>query len=67
MNTTNTYTVRGMSCSSCASKVAGAVNRVAGVTDANVDLANRTVTVAGQSVDDIAVRSAITDAGYQVD
>jgi copper chaperone CopZ len=62
----STYTVQGMTCDSCAAKVAGAVNQVAGVTGTDVDLAAGTLTVAGPDVDNDAVRTAITDAGYQV-
>ncbi len=37
MSATSTYTVQGMTCSSCATKVSGAVNQVPGVTDTDVD------------------------------
>ena len=66
MSTTSTYTVQGMTCRSCASKVTGAVNQVAGVTETDVDITTGTLSVAGPAVDDDAVRAAITDAGYQV-
>lgn len=64
--TTSTYTVQGMTCGSCATKVTSAVNQVRGVTDTDVDLATGTLTVAGPDVNDDAVRTAITDGGYQV-
>lgn len=63
---TSTYTLQGMTCISCATKVSGAVNQVPSVTDTDVDLATGTLTVDGPDVDDIAVRAAITDAGYQL-
>lgn len=66
MSTTSTFTVQGMTCSSCASKVTGAVNQVVGVTETDVDLGTGTLSVAGPDVDDDAVRAAIADAGYQV-
>lgn len=66
MSSTSTYTVQGMTCGSCATKVTGAVTQVPGVTGTDVDLTTGTLTVAGPDVDDTAVRSAITDAGYQV-
>ena len=66
MSATSTYTVQGMTCSSCATKVTGAVSEVAGVTDTDVDLATGILTVAGPDVDDAAVRTAIADAGYSV-
>lgn len=61
----STYTVQGMTCGSCATKVTAAVNQVAGVTGTDVDLTTGTLTVDGPDVDDAAVRTAITDAGYQ--
>lgn len=66
MSTISTYTVQGMTCGSCAAKVSKAVNQVAGVTGTDVDVATGTLTVAGPSVDESAIRNAITDAGYQV-
>ena len=59
MNTNSAYIVQGMTCGSCATKVAG-------VTNTNVDLTTGTLTVDGPDIDDIAVRAAITDAGFQV-
>jgi len=66
MSTNNTYTIQGMTCGSCAAKVSGAVSQVPGVTDTDVDLATGTLTVTGPDIDDAAVRTAITDAGYHV-
>ncbi|MCW2765475.1 MAG: Heavy metal transport/detoxification protein [Nocardioides sp.] len=62
---TSTYAVQGMTCTSCAGKVTGAVNQVAGVTDTSVDLESSTLIVTGQTDGD-TVRAAIRDAGYQV-
>ncbi|MFI5426155.1 heavy-metal-associated domain-containing protein [Aeromicrobium sp. UC242_57] len=66
MSTISTYTVQGMTCGSCATKVSNAVNQVAGVTGTDVDVASGTLTVAGSALDETAVRHAITGAGYQV-
>lgn len=66
MNTNSAYIVQGMTCGSCATKVTSAVDQVAGVTNTNVDLTTGTLTVDGPDIDDIAVRAAITDAGFQV-
>lgn len=66
MNTKSTYSVQGMTCGSCATKVTSAVDQIVGVSNTNVDLTTGTLTVGGRDVDDIAVRSAITDAGFQV-
>jgi copper chaperone CopZ len=66
MSTTSTYTVQGMTCGSCATKVSSAVSQVGGVTGTDVDISTGTLTVAGPDVDQDAVRRAITDAGYQL-
>lgn len=61
----SSYTVQGMTCTSCAGKVTTAVSAVAGVEGTEVDLDGGVLTVTG-SADDTAVRTAITEAGYQV-
>lgn len=66
MSDTTSYTVQGMTCSSCATKVSDAVTQVPGVTDTDVDLATGTLNVTGTDPDDAAVRSAINDTGYQI-
>lgn len=66
MSDINEYTVQGMTCSSCATRVSTAVSQVPGVVSADVDLAGGTVRVTGPRVDEAAVRTAITDAGYRV-
>lgn len=60
------FTVSGMTCGHCAASVTEAVVAVPGVTEVDVDVRAGLVTVRGDSVDDIAVRAAITDAGYEV-
>lgn len=66
MSTTANYTVQGMTCGGCATKVSNVVNQIAGVTGTDVDIATGTLTVAGPDVDVTAVRNAINEAGYQV-
>lgn len=66
MNSTSTYTVQGMTCGSCATKVSQAVEQVSGVTGTEVDVTSGRLTVAGPDVDENAVRSAIAGAGYQL-
>ena len=66
MSDINEYTVQGMTCSSCATKVSTAVQQVPGVITTDVDLATGTLKVTGPDVEDTAVRAAITGAGYQV-
>lgn len=61
------YTIPSMTCSGCATKVSTAVNQVPGVVATDVDLATGTLKVTGPELDDQAVRTAIADAGYQVD
>ncbi len=67
MSDINHYTVQGMTCTSCATKVSAAVSQVPGVLATDVDLATGTLKVTGPDVDDTEVRTAIADAGYQVD
>ena len=66
MSDINEYTVQGMTCSSCATKVSTAVQQVPGVITTDVDLASGTLKVTGPAVNPAEVRTAITDAGYQV-
>ncbi|MFJ1733443.1 heavy-metal-associated domain-containing protein [Streptomyces sp. NPDC088254] len=61
-----TYTVFGMSCGHCAASITEEVVEVPGVTEVDVDVPTGRVTVHGESVDDDAVRAAITEAGYEV-
>ncbi|GHH81470.1 heavy-metal-associated domain-containing protein [Streptomyces capitiformicae] len=60
------FTVSGMTCGHCAASVTEEVVAVTGVTEVDVDVRSGLVTVRGDSVDDIVVRAAITDAGYEV-
>jgi len=62
---TRTYAVEGMTCGHCVKSIEAAVGRIGGVTRASVDLAARTVTVAGAVLDDEAVQAAVEDAGYR--
>ncbi len=60
------YTVPGMSCGHCRAAITAEVERVAGVASVDVDLDTKRVTVAGDQLDDAAVRAAIGEAGYEV-
>jgi copper chaperone CopZ len=64
-NTTTTYTVAGMTCNGCVSKVTNAVTGVEGVVDIDVDVSDGTLEVTGQ-VDDAAIREAVAQAGYKI-
>lgn len=64
---TATYTVVGMTCGHCVSSVTEEVSEVTGVIDVDVDLATGRLTVTSATpVDDASIRSAVTEAGYQV-
>ncbi|MEV6524522.1 heavy metal-associated domain-containing protein [Longispora sp. NPDC051575] len=60
-----TFTVAGMSCQPCATRVTTAVEAVDGVTGATVDLAARLLTVSGTATT-AEIHAAVTHAGYQV-
>jgi copper chaperone len=60
------YTVSGMTCDHCVLSVREEVSEVAGVHDVDVDLATGRLTVTGDTIDDGAVRAAVSEAGYRV-
>ncbi|WP_200304678.1 heavy-metal-associated domain-containing protein [Streptomyces adelaidensis] len=60
------FTVSGLSCGHCAASVTEEVVAVAGITEVDVDVRAGLVVVRGETVDDAAVRAAITEAGYEV-
>ena len=62
---TQTYSVPGISCDHCKQAIEQSVTPVPGVESVVVDVAERTVRVAGG--DDDAVVEAIIAAGYDVD
>ena len=66
MTQTHAYAVAGMTCEHCAMSVREEVSEVAGVAAVEVDLASGRLTVAGDGVDDAAVRAAVAEAGYEV-
>lgn len=55
--------VPSISCGHCVAAITESVSAVRGVTDVDVDLASKTVRVAG-SADPADLRAAIADAGY---
>jgi copper chaperone CopZ len=61
------YHVAGVHCSHCRSAIESEVEAVAGVERVEVDLDAKIVTVSGRAFDDVAVRTAIAEAGYEVD
>ena len=60
------YAVRGMTCEHCRAAVMEEVGALPGVASVHVDLAAGRVAVAGDGVDDAAVRAAVDEAGYEV-
>jgi copper chaperone len=60
------YFVPGVSCGHCRAAITAEVAMVPGVASVDVDLAARRVTVAGEQLDDAAIRAAIDEAGYDV-
>lgn len=57
--------VGGMMCTHCKAAVEKACKAVPGVTDATVDLQEKTVTVEGSASAE-ALQKAIVDAGYEI-
>ncbi len=65
MSETITYTVPGMSCHHCEHAVTEELSAVGGVASVTVDLETKLVVVAGEGLDDGALRAAIEEAGYE--
>jgi copper chaperone len=61
-----TYSVPGMSCGHCRTAITSEVKKVAGVASVDVDLDAKRVIVAGEDLDNAAVRAAIDEAGYDI-
>lgn len=66
MAETSVYSVPAMHCAHCERAVREEVAGVSGVSSVDVDLDLKLVTVAGEPLDDTAVRQAIEAAGYEV-
>jgi copper chaperone CopZ len=61
-----TLSIEGMSCGHCVMHVKEALEGVAGVKSAKVDLGKKSAFVEGDALDDAALRAAVADAGYMV-
>jgi Cu+-exporting ATPase len=63
-----TFPVEGMTCASCVARVEKALSRVEGVTEASVNLATKTATVAAdpRKTGPEKLAAAIRDSGYEV-
>jgi copper chaperone len=66
MSETIAYSVPGVSCEHCRVAITQEVGAAAGVEAVDVDLEGKTVTVRGSDLDDVELRAAIEEAGYEV-
>ena len=57
------YTVTGMSCAACSTRVEKAVSKVPGVTSCSVSLLTNSMGVEGNATDQEIIK-AVVDAGY---
>lgn len=60
------YSVPAISCDHCVNAISAEVRKVPGVQDVNVSVADHSVTVLGDGLDDAALRAAIDEAGYDI-
>ena len=65
MSETVTYSVPAIHCAHCAMSIREEVSEVEGVDDVAVDLDTKIVTITGLGLDDVALRAAIVEAGYE--
>ncbi len=63
--TTTTYEVQGMTCDHCVRSVTEEIEEVEGVQSVDVSLKDGTAVVSGDADSD-AVRTAVTEAGFEV-
>lgn len=65
--TTNSFTVKGMTCGHCVGAVKEEVGQLSGVLDVAIDLPTGRVTVTSETVVDLdTVRGAVEEAGYEL-
>ena len=62
---TISYSVPGMHCGHCTRAVEQEITAVGGVQSVEADLDTKLVTVKGEGLDDVALRAAIEEAGYE--
>ena len=65
LSETITYSVPTIHCDHCAMSIREEVSEVEGVSEVDVDLETKAVTVRGRALDDVALRAAIEGAGYE--
>jgi copper chaperone CopZ len=61
-----TYPIPGVSCGQCQAAITAEVEKLEGVASVDVDLETKRVSVAGERLDDAAIRAAIDEAGYDL-
>lgn len=61
-----TLLVEGMSCGHCEKAVKDALNELEGVSKVEVELSSKKVEVEGEGLNDILIKGAIEDAGYEL-
>jgi copper chaperone len=65
MTETITYEVPAIHCEHCAMSIREELFEIAGVSEVEVDLETKAVTIRGEALDDAALRVAIEEAGYE--
>ena len=65
MSQTVAYSVPAIHCAHCAISIREEVSEVEGVEDVDVDLDSKVVTIKGLELDDVELRAAIAQAGYE--
>ena len=67
MNTQQlSYSVPGVSCEHCRTAITNEIEKLAGVSGVEVDLTIKQVTVTGLGLEDVSIREAIDEAGYDI-
>jgi copper chaperone len=67
MSTTQTYTVKGMTCGHCVASVTEEVSEIPGVEDVRVVLETGELSITGNApLVETVVRAAVEEAGYQL-
>jgi copper chaperone CopZ len=58
--------IEGMSCNHCVMHVKSALEKLPGVKSVEVSLAGKSAVVAGDGLDEAAIKAAVDEAGYAV-
>jgi copper chaperone len=61
------FLVPGMSCEHCRKAITEALVALPAVASVRIDLESKLVAVGGEGLDDVALRAAIVEAGYQAE